>query len=134
MEEVTGTLRGIPRQKSAGGWIDFRRRNPGIWAFVLNRLTGIGLTIYLFLHFALLSTLLMGEETWNSFMALAKTPPFLLLDVVLLFGLLFHGLNGLRQVLLACNVGLDRHKAIFWALMLVGAVALVYAGARIFAV
>jgi succinate dehydrogenase / fumarate reductase cytochrome b subunit len=132
MEKVTSTLRGVPRQKSVVGWVDFRRRNVGIWAFVLNRLTGIGLTVYLFLHFAVFSTLLLGEETWNSFIALAKTPPFLLLDVVLLFGLLFHGLNGLRQALLACNIGVDSHKALFWVFMLVGAVALVYASVRVF--
>jgi succinate dehydrogenase / fumarate reductase cytochrome b subunit len=132
MEKVTSTLRGIPRQKSVAGWVDFRRRNVGIWAFVLNRLTGIGLTVYLFLHFAVLSTLLMGEGTWESFIALAKTPPFLLLDVILFFGLLFHGLNGLRQILMASNVVLDSHKTLFWVLMLIGAVAFVYASVRIF--
>jgi succinate dehydrogenase / fumarate reductase cytochrome b subunit len=132
MEKVTSTLRGIPRQKSVLGWVDFRRRNMGIWAFVLNRATGIGLTVYLFLHLIVLSTLLMGEGTWESFIALARTPPFLLLDVILLFGLLFHGLNGLRQVLLACDVGTDKYKELFWVLMLIGAVALVYTSVRIF--
>jgi succinate dehydrogenase / fumarate reductase cytochrome b subunit len=132
MENVTSTLRGIPRQKSLAGWVDIRRRNTGIWAFVLHRLTGIGLALYLFFHFAVLSTLLMGEGAWNSFVALAKTPPFLLLDVILLFGLLYHGLNGLRQVLLAVNIGVDRHKTLFWVFMLIAGVALVYTSVRIF--
>lgn len=134
MEKVTSTLRGVPRTKTVAGWVDFRRRNVGIWAFVLSRLTGIGLTVYLFLHFVVLSTLLMGESSWETLANIARTPLFLLVDVALIFALIFHGLNGLRLALLACNVGVDNHKGWFWAFMLIGAVALVYASVRLFTI
>ena len=54
----------------------------------MNRITGLGLVFYLYLHLAVLSQLLGGEAAWNGFLELATTPLFLGLDVLLVFGLL----------------------------------------------
>jgi succinate dehydrogenase/fumarate reductase cytochrome b subunit len=43
-------------------WLDPRGRHLGTWAFVANRLTGLGLVAYLYLHLAILSTLLRGSR------------------------------------------------------------------------
>lgn len=106
-------------------WFDVRNRSVSTWAFALNRLTAIGLTVYLFLHLAVLSLLLQGEEGWNSFLAVAKTPAFLILDAVLLFGVIYHMLNGIRVALVGMGVAADQHRRLFWALMAVGLVLLV---------
>lgn len=116
-----------PVQRKAPGptaWFDVRRRGSGHFAFSLNRLTGLGLLFYLYLHLAVLSTLLRGEDAWSSFLRLATTPAFLGLDVLLLFGLLAHGLNGLRVALIGSGVASDRQKALLWAVVIVGAIAL----------
>jgi succinate dehydrogenase / fumarate reductase cytochrome b subunit len=93
-----------------------------MWAYVLNRLTGIGLVVYLYLHLVILSTLARGPEAWDSFVALAKSPPVLVFDVVLLVGLLIHSLNSTRLVLTSLGVGLRAHKPMFIGLMVVTAV------------
>jgi hypothetical protein len=49
-------------------------------------LTAVGLTIYLFLHLAVLSLCWAGRIAGTPSLAIAKHPLFLLLDVVLLFG------------------------------------------------
>jgi len=36
----------------AARWFDPRWRAVGTWAFILNRVSGLGLTVYLFLHLA----------------------------------------------------------------------------------
>ena len=41
-------------------WLDPHGRHLGSWAFVANRLTGLGLVVYLYLHLVILSTLLRG--------------------------------------------------------------------------
>src|SRR5678816_4104055 len=46
-------------------WLDPRGRHLGTWAFVANRVTGLGLVGYLYLHLAILSTLLRGPEAWD---------------------------------------------------------------------
>ena len=121
-----------PKVRRAGRWFDVRRRKLGMWAYALNRITGIGLVVYLYLHLAVLSLLLRGPGSWDSFVSLARAPYFLALDVILLAGILIHGLNGLRVTLTGFDVGVKAQKALFGALMLVSVVALGAAALMIF--
>ncbi len=121
-----------PKVRRAGRWFDVRRRKLGMWAYALNRITGIGLVVYLYLHLAVLSLLLRGPGSWDSFVSLARAPYFLALDVILLAGILIHGLNGLRVTLTGFDVGVKAQKALFGALMLVAVVALGAAALMIF--
>ena len=56
-----------PTQKPANAWqwIDPRGRESGGWAFILNRITAIGLTVYLFLHLIVLGKLAQGAEAFD---------------------------------------------------------------------
>jgi succinate dehydrogenase / fumarate reductase cytochrome b subunit len=118
--------------RRAGRWFDVRGRKLGMWAYSLNRIAGIGLVVYLYLHLVVLSTLLRGPGSWDAFVSLARQPYFLLLDVILLAGILIHGLNGLRVALMGFDVGVKKQKALFSALMLVAVVALGVAALKIF--
>lgn len=121
-----------PKIRRAGRWFDVRRRKLGMWAYALNRITGIGLVVYLYLHLAVLSLLSRGPGSWDSFVSLARAPYFLTLDVILLAGILIHGLNGLRVTLTGFDVGVKAQKALFGVLMLVAVVALGAAALMIF--
>ena len=57
-------------------WFDFRAREAGTWAFILNRITALGLTFYLFLHLIVLGQLAQGPQAWGNFMKLMKSPIF----------------------------------------------------------
>jgi len=118
--------------RRAGRWFDVRRRKLGMWAYALNRIAGIGLVVYLYLHLVVLSTLSRGPGSWDAFVSLARQPYFLLLDVILLAGILIHGLNGLRVTLTGFDIGVKRQKALFSALMLVAVVAFSVAALKIF--
>ena len=119
--------RGPVLRKAPGptAWLDVRRGAVGHWAFSLNRVTGLGLVFYLYLHLAVLSMLLRGQSAWHGFLRLATTPAFLGLDVLLIFGLLAHGLNGLRVALVGSGIAPDHQKALYWALMVFGAIVLI---------
>ena len=121
-----------PKVRRAGRWFDVRRRKLGMWAFALNRIAVIGLVVYLYLHLVVLSTLSRGPGTWDAFISLVRQPYFLVLDVILLAGILIHGLNGLRVTLTGFDVGVKKQKALFSALMLVAVVALSAAALKIF--
>jgi succinate dehydrogenase / fumarate reductase, cytochrome b subunit len=118
--------------RRAGRWFDVRRRKLGMWAFALNRIACIGLVVYLYLHLVVLSTLSRGPGAWDAFISLVRQPYFLVLDVILLAGILIHGLNGLRVTLTGFDVGVKKQKALFSALMLVAVVALSAAALKIF--
>jgi succinate dehydrogenase / fumarate reductase cytochrome b subunit len=124
--------RSSARRRGAYGWIDPRGRRLGQWAFIINRVTALGILLYLFLHLVVLSMLATSPHVWDDFVSLALTPVFLGLDVVLIFGLLFHGLNGIRVALVGFGFVVDRQKSLFVALMVIGAFALVLAALSIF--
>jgi succinate dehydrogenase / fumarate reductase, cytochrome b subunit len=121
-----------PKVRRVARWFDLRRRKLGMWAYVLNRLTGIGLVVYLYLHLGVLTLLARGQSSWDSFVSLARSPYYLALDVLLLAGILIHGLNGLRVALTGFDIGVRAQKTLFGIVMLVAAVALVAAALKIF--
>ena len=127
--------RGPVQRKGLGpgpaGWLDPRGRTLGHVAFVGNRVTGLGLVFYLYLHLGVLSMLLRGKEAWSDFLELATTTTFLLLDVVLLFGILYHGLNGLRVTLVGTGFVPNRHRALWWAGSVMGTLLLALGALRI---
>ncbi len=90
------TRKSHPWRPGPRAWWDPRGRGPGYWAFVLHRLTGLGLVAYLLLHLWMLRLLARGPEAWDAFIRTAKSPLFLVLDGLLLLGLVYHGINGLR--------------------------------------
>lgn len=122
----------VPR-KGAGpvAWFDIRRRGLGHFAFSLNRITGLGLVFYLYLHLAVLSTLLRGGSAWNSFLGTATQPFFLFLDILLIFGLLAHGLNGLRLALVGSGRVVDHQKAFYRSIQVIGTILLLGAALHI---
>jgi succinate dehydrogenase / fumarate reductase, cytochrome b subunit len=122
------------KARQAARWFDIRRRKAGMWAYGLNRITGIGLVVYLYLHLGVLSMLIRGQSAWDSFVALARSPFYLALDVILLAGILIHGLNGLRLALTGFGFGVGAQKTLFVILMVTGAIILLVAALKIFQV
>jgi succinate dehydrogenase / fumarate reductase cytochrome b subunit len=122
------------RRRGIVGWGDPRGRRLGGWAFILNRLTGLGVLLYLSFHLVVLSLLARGPSAWDGFVSLAGSPLFLCFDVVLVFGLLFHGLNGIRVTLVGFGLVVDRQRAMLVALMVIGAIVLLIASVHIFTV
>jgi succinate dehydrogenase / fumarate reductase cytochrome b subunit len=103
-----------PAARKPMQWLDLRGRQVGFWAYLAMRLSGIGLVVYLYLHLVILNQLTVGPGAWDGFVALARSPIFLALDVVLIIGLLVHGLNGLRLALVGFGIGVPRHKTMLW--------------------
>ena len=122
---------GLPRRRLSR-WLDPRGRHLGTWAFVANRLTGLGLVAYLYLHLVILSTLLRGPAAWDSLVELFRNPVFMAFDVLLVAGLAFHGLNGLRVALVGSGLLVDRHKALLVAAGILLALVSLVAAVRIF--
>jgi len=113
------------------GWLDPRGRTLGGRSFALHRLTGLALVVYLYAHLGVLSMLLVGKSAWSSFLGTVTATGFLVLDVVLIFGLLFHGLNGIRVALVGSGIGVRHHRTMFWAGAVVGSCALIYVALRV---
>jgi succinate dehydrogenase / fumarate reductase cytochrome b subunit len=119
-------------RRGLAGWFDPRGRRLGGLAFALNRITGLGLVLYLYLHLVVLSLLAQGPDAWDQFVDLALSPPFLALDVLLLTGILIHGLNGIRVGLVGLGLVANRQRAMFLAFMAIAALVALAGALRIF--
>jgi succinate dehydrogenase / fumarate reductase cytochrome b subunit len=105
------------RLGGAVSWFDPRARQIGDWAFILNRITALGLTLYLFMHLTVLGQLAQGPQAYDAFIAVAKTRLFTLGEVVVVAGGTIHGLNGLRVALNSFGLAVPYQKQIFSVLM-----------------
>ena len=111
------TLHGGPshdrRSGSRSGW----------YAWLFQRLTGIGLVGYLFLHIGVISTGRWGDKTFDQVLVFLQTPPFVVMDLILVAVVLFHALNGVRVILFDLGVGIRQQAALFWSALILTAAA-----------
>jgi succinate dehydrogenase / fumarate reductase, cytochrome b subunit len=110
-------------------WFDPRGRDMGTWAFILNRITALGLTLYLFLHLVVLGQLALGPQYYNRFLQLLHHPVVVALELLVVIAGIYHGLNGIRIGLTSFGVAVPNQKLMFWVVL-----ALTILGSAFFAV
>ena len=88
------------------------RKHAGSWAWILHRITGLGLTFYILLHIIALTGLLKGEAAFNAEMKMFSSPVFLFGEWFLGTLVMFHAINGIRIVLVDLGNGAKYHKQI----------------------
>lgn len=79
-------------------------------SFTIQRVTGIALSFYLILHLFVLSRAIVSADTYNSFMLTFENPIIFAMEIVLVMGIAFHLLNGIR-VIIVDFLPLTRHQA-----------------------
>lgn len=76
------------------------RGREGMWGWVLHRLSGLGVVLFLGLHILDTALLGWGPEVYNAVMQIYHLPVVRVLEVVLGGAVLFHALNGIRVILI----------------------------------
>lgn len=103
-----------------------KNRNPGMYAFWVHRITGVAVTVFLFLHIWTLSTVFRGKDAYDYAISKFDTKIGYVFQYVLLLAVAVHLLNGIR-ITVADFWGLTRiQKKLLWislfALFLIAAV------------
>lgn len=124
--------RRIARLFGRGGDLNPRNVRLGVWAWLIQRISGIALVLFVVAHVIAISqanlavtgplfTMLDGLR--NPFWAVDRT--VLVIDVLMLGIIAFHGMNGIRIVLfdVGVGVGLRSQKVIFWIIVAAGVLA-----------
>ena len=104
-----------PARRGWQAWVDRRGDGVSPWAFVANRVAGLVLVAYLYLHLVVLSTLVRGDEAWDAFLRVAGHPVVLVVDLVLVAAVLWHAANGIRLALVGAGVAVRRQRALLGA-------------------
>ncbi len=123
--ELISLLTTLPNVRSR--WFSICWQKEGFLAFMLHRLTGIILSFYLLMHLIVLRTLTYGPTAWDTFLHIVKSPIFIVLDGGLLFCLIFHGINGIRIMVIGFNK-LIRWQKVFVYITLVTSLVLSVTG------
>lgn len=91
----------------------YKWKYAGYLAYYLQRITGLGLLFYLFLHVHTIHEL-RDPKSFDKALANFRSPIFKLGEIALLLTVILHALNGIRLTLVDMGVGLTRQRAIFW--------------------
>lgn len=74
------------------------RGGEGMWTWVLQRITGVSVFFFLFVHVLDTALVRVSPEAYDLIIATYKTPIVNVLEVGLVGAVLYHALNGLRVV------------------------------------
>jgi succinate dehydrogenase / fumarate reductase cytochrome b subunit len=95
-------------------YVGYRGR-AGMWAWILHRVTGLGVMFFLIWHILDIFLMALGPEEFDRFLVIYKAAPFRFLEVFLIFSLLFHAFNGARVIVLdAVPRLMDYEDEMFW--------------------
>ncbi|CAN5534175.1 succinate dehydrogenase, cytochrome b556 subunit [soil metagenome] len=102
------------------------RGDPGMWSWVLHRITGATIFFFLFVHVLDTALVRVSPEAYNAVIETYKTPIIGLMEIGLVAAVLFHALNGIRVILIDFWSEGPRHQkkmllgiAVAWLLVMV---------------
>lgn len=91
-------------------WVWGGRYSLERYLYTLQRISGLGLLLYLLLHLAINGFRLTGAESWTSFMEFFEMPAVKFGEYLVLAGFIFHAFNGARLLLQELGFTLGKPK------------------------
>lgn len=70
----------------------------GHWAFIFHRLSGVGVLTFLIVHIVDTATVYFYPPLYEHAIALYRSVPFMLGEIALVAGVIYHGLNGYKII------------------------------------
>jgi len=90
------------------------RGREGYWAWLLHRVSGVAIILFLFLHVLDTSLVGFGPRAYESFVFLYRAPAFRVLEVALAGAVLYHGINGIRIIVIDFIADATRFQRQMW--------------------
>lgn len=120
---IPGLILWVLRSYRAGG-PPIYAGDPGQYAWVLHRATGVGVLFFLLVHIIDIALVGLGRDVYDHSVAFYGHPILIPMEIALVGAVVYHTLNGLRIILIDFwDVGYRRERPLFWA-VLVGSVVL----------
>ena len=95
----------------------------GQLGFILHRLTGLGILLFLVIHVVDTSTVFFFPSLYADAIAVYRSVPFMIGEIFLVFSVIFHGVNGARiaifDLYLVKNWEIKKQRnSIMWTLVI----------------
>jgi succinate dehydrogenase / fumarate reductase, cytochrome b subunit len=91
----------------------------GMWSWLLHRVAGLGILLFLLVHIVDISLLGLGPNVYNEGIALFGTTIVRIVSLGLIAGVLYHAFNGLRITLIDFWPKGARYQRMMFATVLV---------------
>src|ERR1700758_812541 len=108
------------------------RGDPGMWSWVLHRISGATIFFFLFVHVIDTALVRVSPQAYNEVVGTYKTPIVGLMEAGLVAAVLYHALNGIRVILIDSWSQGPRYQrqmlwivAVVWLLVMVPATVVV---------
>lgn len=85
------------RARSLGHALRYKG-STGMWTWVLHRVTGLGILLFLIVHVADTATVAYWPEFYDKTLELYRSPLFRFAELLIFFSVLYHALNGMRII------------------------------------
>ena len=76
------------------------RGQSGQWSWLLHRITGLGVLLFLLVHIVDITLIGFGPTVYNDAIAIFSTGIIRLVSVALIASVIFHAFNGIRIILI----------------------------------
>ncbi len=103
-------------------------KSTGFISFLLRRITGVALVLYLFMHMWVIGSVNSGPEAFDARLALVQTPIFKLAEVALLAAVVYHAFDGIRLLIVHYFDVTEYRKSLFYAAFAVSALLTIAGG------
>ena len=102
------------------------RGGEGMWVWVLQRITGVAVFFFLFVHVLDTALVRVSPDAYDAVIATYKTPLVNLLEIGLVGAVLYHALNGVRIILVDFwSKGARYQKQMTWVIGIVWVVVMI---------
>ena len=109
----------------SGGREEPARAVPGLWSWLLQRVSAVLIAFFLGVHMWVLHIDKVGDKITIDRVADRLQSPWLIsVYAILLVVVIYHALNGILNITADFGLGARAHKALFWALLGVGVAGL----------
>jgi len=99
-------------------------RSINLFSFLLMRLTGIALSVFLFLHIWTIGQIQKGNDSFNQAMSAYNNLFGWVLEYLLLLAVIYHMFNGLRLIAADFFNLTERQKGLLWiAIVIIALIA-----------
>ena len=96
-------------RKSKSDYAGLYKGHPGQYSWILHRITGVAVILFLFMHVVDTALIGWGPEAYNKVTAAYKNPLVHLLELGLVTAVIYHSLNGLKITLIDLFPSLAGH-------------------------
>ena len=96
-------------RKTKSDYAGLYKGHPGQYSWILHRVTGVAVILFLFMHVVDTALIGWGPEAYNRVLAAYANPFIHLMELGLVLAVLYHSLNGLKITLIDFFPRLAQH-------------------------